>query len=104
MKEDGTPYKVFTPYYRKGCLQNSPEPRIPLEVPKNIKFLKHEELRLEELELLPKKNWYKNFKDDWSPGENGAREKLNQFLQARFPMLVEKIILKNLAKFKEKSE
>ena len=81
MKEDGTPYKVFTPYYRKGCLQNSPEPRIPLEVPKNIKFLKHEELRLEELELLPKKNWYKNFKDDWSPGENGAREKLNQFLQ-----------------------
>ena len=30
--------------------------------------------------------------------------KLNQFLQARFPMLVEKIILKNLAKFKEKSE
>ena len=81
MKEDGTPYKVFTPFYRKGCLQNSPEPRIPLEVPKNIKFLKHEELHLEELELLPKKNWYKNFKDDWSPGENGAREKLNQFLQ-----------------------
>ena len=30
--------------------------------------------------------------------------KLNQFLQARFPMLVEKIILKNLTKFKEKSE
>ena len=81
MKEDGTPYKVFTPFYRKGCLQNSPEPRIPLEAPKNIKFLKHEELHLEELELLPKKNWYKNFKDEWSPGENGAREKLNQFLQ-----------------------
>ena len=29
MKDDGTPYKVFTPFYRKGCLQNSPEPRIP---------------------------------------------------------------------------
>ena len=81
VKEDGTPYKVFTPFYRKGCLQNSPEPRIPLEKPKNIKFLKHVELQLEELELLPKKNWYKDFKDDWSPGENGAREKLNQFLQ-----------------------
>ena len=81
VKEDGTPYKVFTPFYRKGCLQNSPEPRIPLEKPKNIKFLKHVELQLEELELLPKRNWYKDFKDDWSPGENGAREKLNQFLQ-----------------------
>lgn len=30
--------------------------------------------------------------------------KLNKFLQARFPMLVEKIILRNLDKFKDKSE
>ena len=45
MKEDGTPYKVFTPFTGR-MFQNSPEPRIPLEVPKNIKFLKHEELRL----------------------------------------------------------
>ena len=28
-KDDGTPYKVFTPFYRKGCL-NSEEPRRPL--------------------------------------------------------------------------
>ena len=30
--------------------------------------------------------------------------KLNKFLQARFPMLVEKIILSNLDKFKDKSQ
>lgn len=30
--------------------------------------------------------------------------KLNKYMQARFPMLVEKIILKNLHKFEEKSE
>ena len=30
--------------------------------------------------------------------------KLNKFMQSRFPMLVEKIILKNLHKFEEKSE
>ena len=30
--------------------------------------------------------------------------KLNKFLQARFPLLVEKIILGNLDKFQEKSE
>ena len=30
--------------------------------------------------------------------------KLNKFLQARFPMLVERIILGNLSKFQEKSE
>ena len=81
MKDDGTPYKVFTPFYRKGCLQNSPEPRIPLESPKNINFLKHEELSLEELNLIPNKDWYKDFDKYWSPGEHGAREKLNQFLE-----------------------
>ena len=31
-KGDGTPYKVFTPYYRKGCLL-SDEPREPLSIP-----------------------------------------------------------------------
>ena len=30
-KKDGTPYKVFTPYYRKGCL-NSDKPRMPLSL------------------------------------------------------------------------
>ncbi len=81
IKDDGTPYKVFTPFYRKGCLQNSPEPRIPLEVPKNINLYKHKELSIEELNLLPKDDWYKNFENYWSPGESGAREKLNQFLE-----------------------
>ena len=33
VKNDGTPYKVFTPYYRKGCL-NSEMPRTPIQKPK----------------------------------------------------------------------
>ena len=32
-----TNYKVFTPYFRRGCL-NATEPRRPLEKPKNINF------------------------------------------------------------------
>ena len=31
-KEDGTPYKVFTPYYRKGCM-NATSPREPMAAP-----------------------------------------------------------------------
>ena len=31
-KKDGTPYKVFTPFYRRGCLNAQP-PRIPLAAP-----------------------------------------------------------------------
>ena len=32
-KADGTPYRVFTPFYRKGCLQNGIRPRKPLRKP-----------------------------------------------------------------------
>ena len=38
LKVDGTPYKVFTPFYRRGCLNASP-PRSP-EPPTSIKFVK----------------------------------------------------------------
>ena len=33
-KDDGTPYRVFTPYFKKGCL-NAEEPRLPS---KNLKI------------------------------------------------------------------
>lgn len=32
LKKDNTPYKVYTPYYRKGCL-SKPDPRFPLTKP-----------------------------------------------------------------------
>ena len=35
LKNDGTPYKVFTPYYRRGCLAATP-PRRPLPMPLNL--------------------------------------------------------------------
>ena len=37
-KDDGTPYKVFTPFYRKGCL-NAAAPRKPLEAPKDVSWV-----------------------------------------------------------------
>ena len=70
---------MFTPFTEKG-VYNSPEPRMPLEVPKILANYKHKELSIEELNLLPKNDWYKNFENYWSPGESGAKEKLNQFL------------------------
>ncbi|WP_257282744.1 deoxyribodipyrimidine photo-lyase [Endozoicomonas sp. SESOKO1] len=36
LKKDRTPYRVFTPYYRKGCLVSEP-PREPLPVPSKIR-------------------------------------------------------------------
>lgn len=80
LKKDGTPYKVFTPYYRKGCLQKTP-PRFPCEAPQNISYFKHDLLsdELESLNLLPKIPWDDAFCDYWQPGEEGAKDKLQAF-------------------------
>lgn len=38
LKKDKTPYRVFTPFYTNGCLQNI-EPRIPKNISKQINYL-----------------------------------------------------------------
>ena len=50
LKSDKTPYKVFTPYYRRGCLQKT-APRKPLSKPENFKIFYDEnnKIKLENL-------------------------------------------------------
>ena len=80
-KDDGTPYRVFTPFYKKGCL-NSDEPRLPIDAPVINNFTDGVESDgLESLNLLPEINWYKGFEDLWSPGEIGANRSLDEFLE-----------------------
>ena len=38
LKKDQTPYKVFTPYYRRGCLSKV-SPRKPLAAPNSVRSL-----------------------------------------------------------------
>ena len=80
-KKDGTPYKVFTPYYRKGCL-NSDKPRMPLPAPNlsNLISIDNHDLKIEDLELMPKHNWYNRMISLWSPGEEGAHSKIEEFI------------------------
>ncbi len=81
LKKDGTPYKVFTPYYRKGCLAQ-PEPRFPLEVPE-LKFAKYDMkgLDIEDLQLLPTISWDTQIRTMWEPGTLGAKAKLARYIQ-----------------------
>ncbi|MBT8110377.1 MAG: DNA photolyase family protein [Gammaproteobacteria bacterium] len=82
-KADGTPYRVFTPFYRKGCLQNGIPPRKPLPAPNDVALCTVDAgLSLDELELMPEINWYKHMSATWSPGEDGAARRLQQFLQS----------------------
>ncbi|MEO0369340.1 MAG: deoxyribodipyrimidine photo-lyase, partial [Pseudomonadota bacterium] len=84
LKKDGTPYKVYTPYYRRGCLSKT-SPRYPIGEPENIEYIKSNEpdaSDIDELALLPKIPWDSGIADQWQPGEQGAADNLQQFLSA----------------------
>ncbi|MEM7650764.1 MAG: deoxyribodipyrimidine photo-lyase [Pseudomonadota bacterium] len=80
-KDDGTPYKVFTPFYRKGCLKTDPPE--PLERPARITYADHnlDKGSLEDLKLLPDIKWYDVMEKVWTPGQDGAHARLEEFLE-----------------------
>ena len=82
LKDDKTNYKVFTPYFRRGCL-NATEPRRPFEKPKIIDYVEvknFKSLKIDELNLLPRHNWKNKIIESWSIGEKAATTRLNQFI------------------------
>lgn len=81
-KQDGGVYRVFTPYYRKGCLQAS-APRYPSPAPTRINYadVPLEGHSIEDAGLLPQIPWDSGFYDHWSPGEDGAADKLSDFIK-----------------------
>lgn len=85
-KSDGTPYKVFTPFYRKGCL-SAASPRMPLPLPVKLDCPSppEESLPLEALGLLPRIRWDRQLEPHWTIGENGALERLAIFLKHGLP-------------------
>jgi len=80
-KGDGTPYKVFTPFYRKGCLGSVP-PRKPLPAPEKTHYLKDKQgcVELGTLKLLPDIHWNSELEPHWQVGEAGAYDRFQQFL------------------------
>ncbi|WP_449258321.1 cryptochrome/photolyase family protein [Chlorobium limicola] len=85
-KADGLPYRVFTPYFRKGCLNAAP-PRYPLPVPERLfcADLPQESLSLDELGLLPCIRRDIPLEPHWHIGEKGAAERLELFLKHGLP-------------------
>lgn len=80
-KSDNLPYKVFTPFYTKGCM-DAAEPRKPLPKPKSISYAKANGVSLNDLKLLPTKpRWDKGIVEHWSIGEDGAFKALDRFIR-----------------------
>jgi len=82
LKRDGTPYRVFTPFYRKGCLEQAEPPRKPLPAPRLPRLARYADgLRLGELGLMPRVAWYQSIAEAWQVGEAGADARLDAFLE-----------------------
>ena len=82
LKDDGTPYKVFTPFYKKGCLGRAPKPPEPKNAPHNLNLLDYKAgLQLDDLKLMPDIKWYLQMEKLWQPGEAGAQERLKTFTE-----------------------
>lgn len=84
-KGDGTPYRVFTPFFRNGCL-NAPPPREPLTAPSRLNLFEARDLKnessLDGLGLLPTKpRWDIPMLPYWQIGEAGAHKRLDGFLE-----------------------
>ncbi|MCA1806117.1 MAG: DNA photolyase family protein [Xanthomonadaceae bacterium] len=79
LKADGTPYRVFTPYWkalqRTGITAGS---NTPLAWPTGD-APEADSLPLGELQLLPAIPWDAAFPDVWRPGEAGAWQSLDRF-------------------------
>ncbi len=80
LKKDGTPYKVFTPYYRKGCLQST-APRPPYPCPQNPVWLRDKAAQcIDDVGLLPTTRWDKKLERHWQISEQSAHDYLQYFL------------------------
>lgn len=94
LKDDQTPYRVFTPFYRRGCLKAEP-PAQPLPAPRRLRqavvdatsisggaWLKGQvgPAGIDTLGLLPNIPWDKTMAATWQIGEKAAWQRLQQFL------------------------
>ena len=85
LKADGTAYRVFTPYYRRGCLQQAP-PRQPLPVPEDLTLASVDVpgvVKLDDLKLASSLGWQEMLAPHWDVSEAGAHERLAAFVADR---------------------
>lgn len=79
-KDDGTPYRVFTPFW-KAMLRRVGIP-FPIPVPARLAPPKSwpRSEALDDLALLPRIDWAAGMREAWTPGEAGAHAALERFL------------------------
>ncbi len=83
-KNDGTPFKVFSPFWRNAEEKYlSLPPNKNYVVKKKIKLISFFKNSIEPKKILPKKNWYKKFEKYWKVSENDSKKVLNYLIEKK---------------------
>ena len=81
-KNDGSPFKVFTPFWRnaeKYYIEKIPSKEKKIKTcKKKINYFKN---CIKPEKILPKKKWFENFEKIWSPNEESGLEQLQNFIK-----------------------
>jgi len=83
-KNDGTPFKVFTPFW-KNAEQRYLE-KVPSKISKIKKLMKKYNLLGASInieDILPEKNWFNKLEKYWDPSENEAKENLKDLIKKK---------------------
>jgi deoxyribodipyrimidine photo-lyase len=81
----GDPYRVYTPFWK--AIDGQGDPRDPVAAPGKAQQTAPTVPSdiLADWKLLPTKpNWATTIAETWTPGEDGAHERLNSFIEAAF--------------------
>jgi deoxyribodipyrimidine photo-lyase len=82
--KEGKPYQVFTPFWRSLVARE--EPAGPVAAPRKLHAAEAtgkavgKKLSIESLGLLPGIDWAGTMRTTWTPGEDGARQRLKTFV------------------------
>jgi len=85
LKIDGTPYRVFTPFWKSLCKIGPSRELVSISgnIPTFPEDKQPESLTIESLGLLPDIPWDEAFYTHWTPGEDGAWNTLEDFCESR---------------------
>ncbi len=75
LKADGSPYRVFTPFYKNGCLGGA-APRVPVAAPSGLRLHRG----VDSTYSVPDVSWAAGMEAVWTPGEDSAGRRLSEFV------------------------
>ena len=72
-----SPHSIEKDAWAKNRFQGSQKKALRLYSKEDLTL----DCKLDDLKLLPKIQWYSTFEDEWAPGEKGASDRLDKFIE-----------------------